>query len=162
PSLKVQLDSCFDDIVLRALEGEPDKRYQHARDLKADLRSLMKGGPGKPDSALALVPVGEKAGGRASGKKDRQRADSDKPVPAVSGGKHSEKVAKIPKEVESSPPKEPAVRAAHQPKPRDHHDERLVIKKPVPPQKRTPNRWVMIGGVAATLVVVAVGILGVI
>jgi predicted Ser/Thr protein kinase len=37
PSKKVQVDVRLDEIVLRSLESEPDRRYQHASDVKTDL-----------------------------------------------------------------------------------------------------------------------------
>ena len=37
PSKKVQLDVRLDEIVLHALENEPDRRYQHASDVKTDV-----------------------------------------------------------------------------------------------------------------------------
>jgi serine/threonine protein kinase len=37
PSRKVQVDVRLDEIVLRSLESEPDRRYQHASDVKTDL-----------------------------------------------------------------------------------------------------------------------------
>jgi serine/threonine protein kinase len=40
PSKKVQLDIRIDEVVLRALEAEPERRYQHASDVKTDLETL--------------------------------------------------------------------------------------------------------------------------
>src|SRR5262245_94069 len=40
PSQKVQVDVRFDEVVLRALEKEPERRYQHASDLKSDLDQI--------------------------------------------------------------------------------------------------------------------------
>jgi predicted Ser/Thr protein kinase len=40
PSKKVQVDVRLDEIVLRSLESEPDRRYQHASDVKTDLDSI--------------------------------------------------------------------------------------------------------------------------
>jgi serine/threonine protein kinase len=40
PSKKVQVDVRLDEIVLRSLESEPDRRYQHASDVKTDLDSM--------------------------------------------------------------------------------------------------------------------------
>jgi serine/threonine protein kinase len=40
PSKKVQVDVRLDEIVLRSLETEPDRRYQHASDVKTDLASM--------------------------------------------------------------------------------------------------------------------------
>ena len=40
PSQKVQIDVRLDDVVLRTLEKEPDRRYQHASDVKTDVEKL--------------------------------------------------------------------------------------------------------------------------
>lgn len=40
PSKKVAVDVRIDDVVLRALESEPEKRYQHASEVKTDVAQL--------------------------------------------------------------------------------------------------------------------------
>jgi predicted Ser/Thr protein kinase len=40
PSRKVQIDVRLDEVVLRALESEPEKRYQHASEVKTEIESL--------------------------------------------------------------------------------------------------------------------------
>ena len=40
PSKKVQVDVRLDEVVLRSLESEPDRRYQHASDVKTDLEII--------------------------------------------------------------------------------------------------------------------------
>lgn len=40
PSRKVQVDVRLDDVVLRTLEKEPQRRYQHASELKRDVESI--------------------------------------------------------------------------------------------------------------------------
>jgi tRNA A-37 threonylcarbamoyl transferase component Bud32 len=40
PSKKVQVDVRLDDVVLHALESEPDRRYQHASEVKTDVESI--------------------------------------------------------------------------------------------------------------------------
>jgi tRNA A-37 threonylcarbamoyl transferase component Bud32 len=40
PSQRIQLDVRLDDVVLKALAREPDKRYQHASDVKNDCEHL--------------------------------------------------------------------------------------------------------------------------
>lgn len=45
PSKKVQIDVRLDEVVLRALESEPERRYQHASEVKTEIESL---GPEPP------------------------------------------------------------------------------------------------------------------
>jgi hypothetical protein len=40
PSEKVQLDVRLDDVVLRTLENKPERRYQHASEVKTDLDNI--------------------------------------------------------------------------------------------------------------------------
>ncbi len=40
PSEKVAIDVRLDDVVLRALQKQPERRYQHASDLKTDVDSI--------------------------------------------------------------------------------------------------------------------------
>lgn len=40
PSQKVQIDVRLDDVVLRTLETEPRRRYQHASQIKSDVQSI--------------------------------------------------------------------------------------------------------------------------
>src|SRR5262249_4030972 len=40
PSKKATVDVRLDDVVLRALEKEPDQRYQHASEVKTDVETL--------------------------------------------------------------------------------------------------------------------------
>lgn len=65
PSHKVHIDVRLDEVVLRTLEKEPQRRYQAASQIKSDLHSITK----TPASDLALTmdhrtreDVGEKAG----------------------------------------------------------------------------------------------------
>ena len=44
PSKKVQIDVRLDEIVLRALEQEPEQRYQHASDVKTDVDAITQSG----------------------------------------------------------------------------------------------------------------------
>jgi hypothetical protein len=50
PSKKVPVDVRLDEIVLRSLESEPDRRYQHASDVKTDLETIA-GGASSPKTA---------------------------------------------------------------------------------------------------------------
>jgi predicted Ser/Thr protein kinase len=40
PSHKVAIDTRFDQVILRALENEPDRRYQHASEIKTDVQII--------------------------------------------------------------------------------------------------------------------------
>jgi tRNA A-37 threonylcarbamoyl transferase component Bud32 len=53
PSSKVQVDVRLDEVVLHALEKEPERRYQQASDVKSDVETIAAGrnapaGAGKP------------------------------------------------------------------------------------------------------------------
>jgi hypothetical protein len=41
PSKKVRIDVRLDEVVLRSLESAPDRRYQHASDIKTDVDSIV-------------------------------------------------------------------------------------------------------------------------
>ncbi len=41
PSKKVHIDVRLDEVVLRSLEATPDRRYQHASDVKTDVDSIV-------------------------------------------------------------------------------------------------------------------------
>ena len=53
PSQKVAIDVRLDDVVLRSLEQEPDRRYQHASDLKSEVEAIKSG----PATASIAMPV---------------------------------------------------------------------------------------------------------
>jgi tRNA A-37 threonylcarbamoyl transferase component Bud32 len=52
PSRKVQMDVRLDEVVLRALEKEPERRYQHANDVKTRVETIAASeqGPAFPSS----------------------------------------------------------------------------------------------------------------
>jgi hypothetical protein len=54
PSQKVQVDVRLDEVVLKALEREPERRYQHASDVKSDVESIASS-PALP--AKSAVPA---------------------------------------------------------------------------------------------------------
>ena len=59
PSKKVQVDVRLDEIVLRSLESEPDRRYQHASDVRTDLEQIgvdSKLQVRSPEQHLHLIP----------------------------------------------------------------------------------------------------------
>jgi serine/threonine protein kinase len=51
PSRKVPVDVRFDPVVLRALEKEPERRYQHAGDVKTEVEAISPG-PGPTPAPL--------------------------------------------------------------------------------------------------------------
>ena len=52
PSQKVKVDVRLDDVVLRSLEKEPERRYQHASDVKTDIGVIAS------DDKSARLPAG--------------------------------------------------------------------------------------------------------
>jgi predicted Ser/Thr protein kinase len=40
PSQRAEIDARLDEVVMRTLEKEPDRRYQHASDVKTDIESI--------------------------------------------------------------------------------------------------------------------------
>ncbi len=58
PSKKARVDVQLDEVVLRALENEPERRYQHVSEVKTAVESIAAGG-GRP-------PVGSRAGSASS------------------------------------------------------------------------------------------------
>jgi tRNA A-37 threonylcarbamoyl transferase component Bud32 len=57
PSKKVQVDVRLDEVVLRALEKEPGRRYQQAGDVKTDVETITTGKGGSSQAAAPAVPV---------------------------------------------------------------------------------------------------------
>ena len=53
PSEKVEIDVRLDEVVLRTLEKEPQRRYQHASQVKSDVQSITS----TDDPALAITVV---------------------------------------------------------------------------------------------------------
>jgi predicted Ser/Thr protein kinase len=56
PSKKVQIDVRLDEVVLRALEKEPEKRYQHASDVKTEIQAISSAAPLVSQAPAAAVP----------------------------------------------------------------------------------------------------------
>ena len=65
PSRKVQVDVRLDEVVLRALEKNPERRYQQARELKTDVETMNEPGRSRrpascPDPAAELARYARK------------------------------------------------------------------------------------------------------
>jgi predicted Ser/Thr protein kinase len=60
PSKKVQVDVRLDEIVLRSLESEPDRRYQHASDVKIDVQELTRQPSRVTDGTRSSSPLSER------------------------------------------------------------------------------------------------------
>jgi len=58
PSKKVQVDVRLDEVVLRALEKEPQRRYQHASQVKTDVETIAstRPAPAVQDGSAAAEP----------------------------------------------------------------------------------------------------------
>jgi serine/threonine protein kinase len=48
PSQMAQVDVRLDEVVVRALQQQPSRRYQHVSDLKTDVETITAAGPPKP------------------------------------------------------------------------------------------------------------------
>jgi serine/threonine protein kinase len=59
PSRKVEVDVRLDEVVLHALEKEPERRYQQASEVKSDLETIAKtsGRAGVPPPPLPISPA---------------------------------------------------------------------------------------------------------
>ena len=57
PSRKVQVDVRLDEVVLHALEKEPERRYQQASQVKTDVETIMSPAPPQIGSLGALPPT---------------------------------------------------------------------------------------------------------
>jgi tRNA A-37 threonylcarbamoyl transferase component Bud32 len=58
PSQKVQIDVRLDEVVLRALEKEPEQRYQHASDVKTQVETIVTTPASSSAAASAPRPRG--------------------------------------------------------------------------------------------------------
>jgi serine/threonine protein kinase len=56
PSQKAQVDVRLDEVVVRALQKEPERRYQHASDMRTDVDTISATGPAQP-APVPLPPV---------------------------------------------------------------------------------------------------------
>jgi hypothetical protein len=62
PSEKVQVDVRLDEVVLKSLEHEPERRYQHASEIKTDVEAIPSGGV--PATSGPFADEGEEAAKR--------------------------------------------------------------------------------------------------
>src|SRR5206468_575592 len=64
PSQKVQVDVRLDEVVLHALEKEPDRRYQQASEVKTAVETIA-GTPAPNRPEAGSVPTGQKLPGES-------------------------------------------------------------------------------------------------
>ena len=55
PSKKVQIDVRLDEVVLRALEKEPERRYQQASEMKTRVETIVTMPVNRPNETIAGV-----------------------------------------------------------------------------------------------------------
>jgi tRNA A-37 threonylcarbamoyl transferase component Bud32 len=71
PSRKVQVDVRLDEVVLRALEKEPERRYQHASEIKTDIGGIpsreQQGAHDQPQAFFLLEGKGQRSHGQLVG-----------------------------------------------------------------------------------------------
>ena len=80
PSQKAAVDDRLDEVVLRALESDPERRYQHASDVKTDVESIARGA--RPGPAAA---VGAREARSVEGAEPRPRPRATAARPRRSG-----------------------------------------------------------------------------
>jgi serine/threonine protein kinase len=83
PSQKVEIDVRLDEVVLRTLEKEPQRRYQHASQIKSDVQSIAS----TDNPALAATVVGDKG--------QQHAADSSANSPSTASLQHQELAARL-------------------------------------------------------------------
>lgn len=60
PSKKVEIDVRLDDVVLRTLEKEPQRRYQHASEIKSDVQTITSTNhPASVRTVIGKTEIGE-------------------------------------------------------------------------------------------------------
>ena len=69
PSKKVQIDVRLDEVVLRALETEPEQRYQHASEVKTEVEAISSTlrSSAPPDAPAVEMPPGRRGLRRRAG-----------------------------------------------------------------------------------------------
>ncbi len=66
PSAKVQVDVRIDDVVLKSLEREPERRYQHASEVKSEVESIASDPRSQVTSSVELGEVPSNAEAQAT------------------------------------------------------------------------------------------------
>ncbi|MFO1010448.1 MAG: serine/threonine-protein kinase [Planctomycetota bacterium] len=66
PSKRVQVDVRLDEIVLKSLEKQPERRYQHASEVRSDVDSVASGAPEPPTRRAPAVSTAVRDFGAAS------------------------------------------------------------------------------------------------
>lgn len=77
PSRKVEVDVRLDEVVLRALEKEPEHRYQHASEVKTALETITGAGP-----------VGASAAAGSARSRPGELGQGQKPPPSGASGRY--------------------------------------------------------------------------
>ena len=73
PSKRAYIDARLDEVVLRSLEKEPARRYQHASEIKTDVEAISRDEPAPPaDASASDSQPGGLACRLASLERDRQ------------------------------------------------------------------------------------------
>ncbi len=88
PSQKVQVDVRLDDVVLRALEKEPQRRYQQAGQVKTDVENISGMSTGSP-APVPGIALGVPPGPSVSTPPPFAAAPSVPPTPAPEPPAHS-------------------------------------------------------------------------
>jgi TonB family protein len=131
-----------DEIVLKALEGDPEKRYQSAREFQRDLNKVLRkmgGGPTASDLAEFISGVMQEAAEPAP------KAGTAAAAPAGVAAEASAGKA-APPEKKGPPPEQPAVVLP------DATGITGVTKFPEKPGKKPPMLWIGLGA----LIVIAI------
>ncbi|HJN09356.1 MAG TPA: serine/threonine-protein kinase [Pirellulaceae bacterium] len=81
PSKKVQVDVRLDEVVLRSLAKEPERRYQHASEVKTDVESISASGAGLHTAATDYRE--QQAGSPTTSSTDDKKAKEDSLLTAV-------------------------------------------------------------------------------
>ena len=69
PSRKVQIDVRLDDVVVKALEADPDRRYQRASHMGGDVTEILSSKRHAPSEGMAVTDL---SGGRELGRGTRR------------------------------------------------------------------------------------------